>query len=175
VSSRQAEWIMIHSLLRRLRGALGNAVIWASTFFLAAFPVVAAFWVITAGSFPLWSAAVGAAKLYGGMGFLAGGAFSLYLRIAGRNRRLSELRPSWVAWGTGITVCLLAPPLGIYGLGAPVSLAIQVGLITGVLAGFTAMAQVKIAQKALAPGEDSHDELEPGREGLLPGPETETE
>lgn len=166
---------MIHSLLRRLRGALGNAVIWASTFFLAAFPVVAAFWVITAGSFPFWRAAVGAAKLYGGMGFLAGGAFSLYLRIAGRNRRLSELSPSWVAWGTGITVCLLAPPLGIYGLGTPVSLAIQVGLITGALAGFAALAQIKIAQKALTPGEEGHGELESGQKGPLLGPETEAQ
>ncbi len=165
---------MIRHLLRRLRGTLGNALVWASTFFLAAFPVVAVFWVISAGSFPFWSAVLGTARLYGGMGFLAGGAFSLYLGIVGRKRRLSELRPGWVAWGTGLTVCLLLPPLGVFLAGAPVSIAAQVALITGVLAGVMALAQVKIAQKALAPGERGHDELEPRQEGLLPVFEEDT-
>jgi hypothetical protein len=30
---------MIKNVLRRLRGALGNAVVWAGTWFLAAFPL----------------------------------------------------------------------------------------------------------------------------------------
>ncbi len=164
---------MLKNILIRLRGALGNALVWASTFFIAAFPLIAVFWVIASGSFPFWQAAMGAAKLYGGMGFLAGGAFSLYLGIAGRNRRLNELSPSWVAWGTGITVCLLLPPLGVFLGDAPVSIAIEIALITGVLAGFTALAQVKIAQKALAPGEEGPDELESGLGQLLPDPEEE--
>ena len=164
---------MIHKVLRRLRGALGNALVWASTFFLAAFPVIAVFWVISAGSFPYWSAAMGAAKLYGGMGFLAGGAFSLYLGIAGRSRHLSELSPSRIAWGTGATVCLLLPPLGIFLGDAPVSIAIEVAMVTGVLAGLSALGQVKVAQSTLAAGERSHDELGPGQERLLADPETE--
>ena len=45
------------------------------------------------------------------------------------------------------------------------------GLLTAVLSGFTALAQVKIAQKALTAGEDSSVGLEAGPSRSLPDPE----
>jgi hypothetical protein len=164
------------NIFRRLRGALGNALVWASAWFIAAFPLTALSGLVFGlwESAPFWPAAMGAAKLYAGMGFLAGGAFSLYLGMDFRNRRLDELRPGWVALGTGIVVVLLLPPLGVFVGDAPLSRAIEITSITGVLAGFTALAQIKIAQKALTPGEEGHDELESGQERLLPDPEGET-
>jgi len=164
---------LVKNILRRLRGALGNALVWASTWFIAAFPLTVIFRVFGLGSGPFWQGAMGIAPLYAGMGFLAGAAFSLYLGIAGRNRRLNELRPGWVALGTGIATVLLLPPLGVFVGDAPLSRAIEVASFAGVLAGFTALAQIKIAQKALTPGEEGPDELEPGPERLLPDPEGE--
>jgi tellurite resistance protein TehA-like permease len=113
-----------------------------------------------------------------GVGFISGGAFSLYLGIAGRDRRLFELNPGRIALGTGVTVGLLMEAFLIAFVtlrGFPVSVgpSIITASIFGGLAGVTALGQVKIAQKALTPGEEGPDELESGLEQLLPDPEGE--
>jgi len=109
-----------------------------------------------------------------GLGLFAGAGFSIYLGIAGRNRRLKELKPGWVALGTGLAVGFLVPVFGVYFGDAPLARAIEIASYTGVLSGFTAFAQIKIAQKALTPGEKGRDELEPVPERLLPDPEGES-
>ena len=80
--------------------------------------------------------------------------------------------------GTGITVGLLMAVFVVLFVtlrGFPVAGAATMlaSSIAGALAGVTALGQVKIAQKALTPGEAGHDELEPGPERLLPDPEGE--
>ena len=164
---------MIRNIFRRLRGALGNALVWAGTWFVAAFLLTAVFWVGSFGSFPFWPSALGVGQTLSGLGLLAGFGFSLYLGIAGRNRSLNELRPGWVALGTGLAVGFLVPVFGVYFGDAPLARAIEIASYTGVLSGFTALAQIKIAQKALTPGGENHDELEHGPERLLPDPEGE--
>jgi len=161
------------NIFRRLRGALGNALVWASAWFIAAFPLTAVLYLFRLGSAPFWPVAFGLAQTLAGLGLFAGAGFSLYLGIAGRNRRLNELRPGWVALGTGITVGLLVPLFGVYFGDAPLARAIEIASYTGVLSGFTALGQVKIAQSALTSGEEVYDELEPGPERLLPDPEVE--
>jgi hypothetical protein len=164
---------LIKNILRRIRGALGNALVWAGTWFVAAFSLTAVFWVGTFGSFPFWPSALGLVQTLLGLGLLAGFGFSLYLGIAGRNRSLKELRSGWVALGTGLTVGFLVPVFGVYFGDAPLARAIEIASYTGVLSGFTALAQIKIAQKALTRGEAGPDELESGQEQLLPDPEVE--
>lgn len=161
---------MIKNLFRRLRGTAGNALAWASTWFLAAFPLSALNFLIFGfwGSAPFWRSALGMAQTLAGLGLLAGAGFSLYLGITGRRRQLSELKPGWIALGTGIAVGLLFPGLGVYLGDAPLARALEVGTYTGILSGFTALAQVKIAQKALAPGEGPNAELDPRKEQYLP-------
>ena len=163
------------NILRRLRGALGNALVWASAWFIAGFALAALYPIVfdVLPNFTFWSAAMFLAPALAGVGFLSGGAFSLYLGIVGRNRRLNELQPGWVALGTGITVGLLWAAAAIVNAtlrGFPVSpIAImQAFSISAALAGVTALGQVKIAQKALTPGEEGHGELEPVPERLLP-------
>jgi hypothetical protein len=158
--------------LRRLRGALGNAVVWAGTWFLAGFPLTVLFRIMGLGSGPFWQDALGVAQTYAFGGFLAGGAFSLYLGIAGRNQRLGGLKPGWIALGAALTVGIGIPALGIYFGNPQVSLAstVLISSILGGLAGGTAFGQVKIAQGALEPGEEAPDELDVGQEPLLSGP-----
>ncbi len=166
---------MIRNIFRRLRGAAGNALVWASTWFLAAFPLTAlnflvfGFW----GDAPFWSSALGMAQTMAGLGLFAGAGFSLYLGIAGRNRRLRELKPGWVALGTAMAVGVLVPLFGVYFGGAPLARAIEIASYTGILSGFTALAQVKIAQKALSSGEGKQEELEPGSDRSLLDPKVE--
>ena len=107
---------------------------------------------------------------YAGGGFLAGGVFSLYLRIAGRNQRLKELKPGRVGLGSALTVGVIIPGL-FWFFGNP-----QIDLLSGIIisstiglfAGGTALAQVKIAQQALKAGDQDLEELEAASDQLLP-------
>ncbi len=166
---------MISKILQRLRGALGNAVVWASTWFVAAFPLTGVIYLFGYfGSQPFWLTAWGTAMSLTGIGFLAGGAFSLFLGIAGRNHRLHDLKPLRFALGSGITAGLVIPAFGIIvntlgGFPIPLGATVVVASVAAVLTGITALGQIKIAQNALSPGEPSPDVLEPGVERLIPG------
>jgi hypothetical protein len=169
---------LMKNVFRRLRGALGNALVWAGAWFIAAFPLTALAPVIfgTAPGFTYLGAWMFLAPTLAIIGFVSGGAFSVYLGIAGRDRGLNELKPGRVALGTGTTVGLLMAAFLIAFVtlrGFPVSVGptIITASIFGGLAGVTALGQIKIAQKALTPGEEGHDELESGPEQLLPDPE----
>jgi hypothetical protein len=161
---------MIKNIFRRLRGTLGNAMVWAGTWFLAAFPLHVLYWVAGIRYDPFWEGALGTMLTYGAGGFLAGGVFSLYLRIAGRKQRLKELRPGRVGLGSAIVVGVIIPGLAWF-FGNP-----QIDLLSGIIisstiglfAGGTALAQVKVAQQALQAGDEDLEELEAGSDQLLP-------
>ncbi len=170
---------LLKSILRRIRGALGNAVVWASAWFLAAFPLTAVFWAFgLMSSVPFWPFAFGTAQTLAGMGFLAGGAFSLFLSVAGRHKRLIDLGPIRIALGSGLIAGVLVPAFGVvvnaFG-GYPVTVepTIMIAMISGGLAGVTALGTIKVAQSALAPGGDGPDEMGSSRERLLPEPDGE--
>ena len=100
---------MIKNLFRRLRGAFGTATLWAATWFLAAFPLHVMYWVFGIRHGPFWERSLGIMMNYGGIGFLAGGVFSLYLGVAGRNQRLRELRAGRIGLGSALTVGVIVP------------------------------------------------------------------
>ena len=161
---------MIKNVFRRLRGALGNAVVWAGTWFLAAFPLHVLYWVAGIRYDSFWEGALGTMLTYAGGGFLAGGVFSLHLSIAGRNQRLKELSPGRVGLGSALTVGVVIPGL-FWFFGDPqidVLSGIIISSTIGAFAGGTALAQVKLAQRALTAGEGSPEELESAEEQLLP-------
>jgi hypothetical protein len=168
---------MISNVLRRLRGALGNAMVWASTWFVAAFPLTALFYFFGYfGSQPFWPIALGTATSLTGIGFLAGTAFSLFLGIAGRNHRLQDLRSFRFALGSGITAGLIIPVFGIVvntlgGFPIPLGPAVAVASVAAALTGFTAFGQIKIAQNALKAGHGNLVELDTASEQLLPAEE----
>jgi len=161
---------MIKNLFRRLRGAFGNAMVWATTWFLAAFPLHVLYWVFGIRPGPFWERALGMMLIYGGAGFLAGGVFSLYLSVAGRNQGLRELKPGRVGLGSAVTVGVVIPGLFWYFGDPQISLAsgIIISSTVGAFAGGTALAQVKIAQGALKAGEGGPEELKAPEEQLLP-------
>lgn len=159
---------MIKNLFRRLRGALGNAIVWAATWFLAAFPLHMMYWVLGVRSGPFWETALGMMLNYAGGGFLAGAVFSIYLGLAGRNQRLAELKPGRVGLGSALTVGVIIPGM-IWFFGNP-----QIDLLSGLIisstiglfAGGTALAQVKVAQRALGTGSESIASLPEQSEAL---------
>jgi hypothetical protein len=161
---------MIKNLFRRLRGTLGNATVWAATWFLAAFPLHVMYWVLGVRTGPFWETALGMMLTYAGGGFLAGALFSVYLGIAGRNQRLAELNPGRVGLGSALTVGVVIPGMFWY-FGDPqidVLSGIIISSTIGLFAGGTALAQLSIAQRALKAGDGEPEELEAASEQLLP-------
>lgn len=162
------------NLFRRLRGALGNALVWAGAWFIAAIPLTALAPLIfpTTPNFTYLGALMFLAPTLAVIGFVSGGAFSTYLGIAGRHKGLGELNPGRIAVGTGITVGLLMAAflslfVSLRGFPLVFGPMILTSAIFGGVAGVTALGQVKIAQKALSAGEEGPEELEPGSEGPL--------
>ena len=141
-------------LFRRLRGAFGNAVVWAGGWFAAALAVFATVSVL--GGFPETSLAEGleTAVRFGIVGGIAGTAFSSVIRLVYHGRRLSEI--SWVRFGiggaivTGVFMPLFFQTMNLLsgdGL-VPWALVLDDALLTAVFGGAAAAVSLKIAQHA---------------------------
>jgi len=161
----------VGNIFRRLRGALGNALVWGVGWFTSAFTVFAALRV--AGIIPpaiSWEAGLDTAIRLGVMGVIAGGAFSSVIRLLYHGRRLSEI--SWVRFGIGgaVVTGLFVPTFIsvmrlIEGDGfLPLESLLTNGLIAAVFGGAAAGGSLKLAQLAdtLLPGrsQDQLDRLE---------------
>jgi hypothetical protein len=96
------------NIFRRLRGAVGNAVVWGLGWTTLGLVVAAAGKV--AGVFPLsWLDTIGVAVRFGIVGGIAGGAFSLAIGLLYRGRRVSELSPVRFGIGGGIVAGVFVP------------------------------------------------------------------
>ncbi len=156
------------NIFRRLRGALGNALVWGVGWFTAALAVFAALRVV--GILPdtvSWAAGLELAIKFGIVGCIAGGAFSSVIRLLYHGRRLSEI--SWLRFGivggvvTGLFVPVFMQTMNLLsgdGL-VPWELVLDDGLLTAVFGGAAAGGSLKLAQLAdtLLPGR-SQDQLD---------------
>lgn len=102
----------VEDILRRLRGAFGNAVVWGVAWFMAAFVVAAVLLVlgVVAPGDSIWIALLGLPIRIGLAGFFAGGAFSLVISLLYGGRRLADI--SWMRFGLGggLATALFMPP-----------------------------------------------------------------
>ncbi|MDP3675881.1 MAG: hypothetical protein Q8R44_12435 [Novosphingobium sp.] len=161
----------VDNIFRRLRGALGNALVWGVGWFTAAFAGFAVLRV--AGILPetlSWAQGLGVAIRFGIVGVFAGGAFSSVIRLLYHGRRLSEI--SWVRFGiggavvTGLFVPVFLQTMNLLsgdGL-VPWELVLDDGLGTAAFGGVAAAVSLKLAQRAVTvlPGrsQDQLDRLE---------------
>lgn len=166
--------------VRVWRAALRNALVWGGAWFvlaIAAFAVLAVVGFVPPGIG--WLDRIGMAIRVGIVGVLAGAAFSTFIRLRYRGRRLSEL--SWVRFGLagGVLTGLLVPAymqtfnlLSGDGL-VPWALIRGDILVSTVFGAVAAGSSLRLAQLAEArlPG-GNHDRLEspepPRRLGHLP-------
>ena len=142
-------------LLRRMRGALGNALAWG-----LAWTPAGALWAASPWG-PGVSAIVGVMVEFGAMGFVAGGAFSVVLGLVENRRRLHELSlPRFAMWGAagGLTMGLLVNTVGVFiqnvlGTPAPIlSLGnLAVGGVLAVLSAGSAAGSLVIARRVSDP------------------------
>lgn len=100
---------------------------------------------------PFWQFAAVVAQNFAGFGFLSGGAFSLVLGVAGRNKSLEELNAGLFGLGGAVTAGLFLPIFtmvvsGLGGLPVPLAATAIISGIAATLAGATAYGTIKIAQ-----------------------------
>jgi len=140
--------------LKRLRGIIGNGVVWATGWAVGA--VVLTLLVPLALGFPSGAGILGgilkAAGVFGGLGFLCGSAFSVYLGVVGRNKRLKDLGPLRYALRGAVASGVILPILAfaLPGSGDFHFWVRTFGMagITIVLGGLSAFATVKLAQRS---------------------------
>ncbi len=140
-------------LLRRLRGAVGNALVWGAGWFAfatAVFSVQQLFGL--ADPTDSWLDVFRSAAKFGVMGTIAGGAFSTFIGLWYRGRRVSEI--SWVKFGLGGgLVTGLFVPTFIFVMRLisgddflPLRHLVFNGMVSAVLGGAAAAVSMKIAQ-----------------------------
>ena len=156
------------NIVKRLRGALGNALVWGagwSAFALLVFTVLRLAGVLPkSGS---WLQGLGLAARFGIVGFVAGGAFAGIMRFVYHGRRLRDI--NWVRFGiaggiaTGVFVPLFLQAMNVIsgdGL-VPWRLVLDDALWTAVFGGVVAGGSLRLAQRAdaiaPAPNQDRLD------------------
>lgn len=156
------------NLFRRLRGAVGNAVVWGAGWATLGFAVFATLKV--AGVLPAeasWLDAVTLAAKVGIVGGVAGTAFSAAVGLLYRGRRLSDISAVRFGVGGGIMAGLFVPAFFqamnlLTGDGlVPLGLILDDVAWAVVFGGIAAGASLKLAQRA--------DTLLPGRSQDRPG------
>ena len=142
----------------RLRGAIGMAMVW-----MIAWSVIGVVYGLgmgwLTGSGLVGAAAISGAKLFAGMGFVAGGLFSVLLRLAEGRRRFDELSIGrLVTWGGagGLVIGGVGSLTGVGGSGFGLEGAIVTG-VTTVLGGVSAAATLGVARAAERPAVEAGD------------------
>jgi hypothetical protein len=159
-------FMALGDMLKRLRGALGNALVWGVGWLTVGVVVLTTLRVVGVLTFP-WVDLVAFAVRMGIVGAVAGGAFSVAIGLLYHGRRLSEI--SWVRFGiggglvTGMFVPLFLQTMNLLsgdGL-VPWELVLDDGLWTAVFGGVMAGGSLKLAQlgDTLLPG-GTQDQLD---------------
>lgn len=146
------------NLQQRLRGAFGNAVVWGVGWALAGAAIISVVYALGfAGGRTLLDSIGAAVSSFGVLGFLAGGAFSVYLGAIGRRKQIHELSAGRTAVIAGLLTAVSVPlfRIGIQALGAsfivPIEVIVLTSLLPGTLGALTAFGTIKLAQGSLGP------------------------
>ena len=150
----------MNTALRRIRGALGNAVVWGAVWFGATAALVAGANLLFGGRFYLPSMLF-SSTMVGAVGALTGGMFSAYVAANFKRSRLDDLSPLGIAVGGGLVATLVALILivvlsgvtGNWSLLGLTDVAFPVGF-SAVLGSLTGSSSIKLAQRALPEAED---------------------
>lgn len=167
----------MRSILRRLRGALKNGLMWSGAWALATVGFSALFRVLGLGQAIPFLQAVPSLLIGGAVvGFVAGVGFSLALAAAFRHRELQEISVSSFSLVGASVAGVLVPglfyaPLLLSGTIVPPIVLVTNLVGAAILGGSTAFGMIRLAKAApasisesdptlLSPGDHALDELE---------------
>jgi len=156
----------VAGIFRRLRGAVGNALVWGAGWFTAFIALVGTLRLL--GIFPglRWVDVLGLAIRVGVVGTFAGAAFAGAITVLYRGRRLSEISAVRFGIGGGLVSGLFIPPflqlLNILSGTGPIPWGLlldDIPLVT-VLGGLAAAGSLKFAQLAIAGSDEAQVRVE---------------
>ncbi|HEX2079380.1 MAG TPA: hypothetical protein VHG08_16765 [Longimicrobium sp.] len=161
----------VESIVRRLRGAVVNAVVWGAAWFgltVASFAAVRVTGAALEGVSLLDAIFVGMRA--GVIGGVAGGAFSVFISLFYGGRRLSAISPVRFGGGGGIVAGLFVPAFFVTanllsGQRLPALELVTYGGMAALFGGVAAGASMWFAQRAETwsiGGPDQHDRLHAG-------------
>ena len=163
-------------ILRRLRGALGNALVWGVGWFIAGGALVLGTSLFEPRP-PVLTAEVVRIVLMGATGIavagaITGGVFSAYIAANFRRKRLGEISPLRFALGGSlvtVALALIVIYVGSFFSDWPLFLGdlLEPVLIYGSIGAVTGYGTIKLAQRALPPGETAAA-LEGGSQQTVP-------
>ncbi len=141
-------------LLRRLRGALGNAVFWGLAWFVIGFVVIAAERLLASGTI-FFPDLIFLSVFAGLIGSITGGVFSAFVAARFRHMRLDDLKAGQFALGGVLIGVLASLLLQVLGFGSTILIPSDLGylvwgmVVYGTIGGVTALGTIKIAQRSL--------------------------
>ena len=144
----------MRTLFKRLRGAFANAMAWGAAWFGASFALLTTLYLTVGLPVPdPWRFILYVTANFGITGFLTGGAFAAFVRLAFRNRPLLDIKVSRFAVGGAVIAGLLSPAVTwiarmSVGPGVVLGDLIMSGVWAAVFGGVTAGFTVKLAQQA---------------------------
>ena len=135
--------------LRRVRGALGVGVTWATGWGLAG----GLYWLVRTGSEVGLDIALYSGSQYAGLGFIAGMTFSAVLLMTEGRRRFDELRiPRFAAWGAlggfvlGAVYAAGLVALGLGGTAAALAQVLGIATVLGASCAGTSLALARASE-----------------------------
>lgn len=157
---------MSGDLLRRLRGALRNGVVWGAGFAVGGFGLFSILRLTGVLSRGDWLQGASLALRMGFIGFIAGGAFSSVVGLLYHGRRLRDI--NWIRFAiaggvvTGAFVPLFLQAMNILTDGHPIAwgLVLDDGVWAAVFGASAAGISLKLAQRADAANRKGQDKLE---------------
>ena len=154
----------MRNVLKRLRAALGNAVVWGLGWFGASAATFSFLHLTGLLTDFTWSAVLESATNFGIIGFVAGAAFAGFIRLAYHGRELLEVSRVRFALGGTMLPALLVPALIVVGrlltsvAPLPLDMLATSGVWAGLFGGVTAAGSLELARhasRALPPGRSS--------------------
>ncbi len=163
------------TIFRRLRGALGNALVWGTGWFMAAYGLFTGYALLSSRTPLSWvfsfMAFLGAVRI-GVVGALTGALFSAYVAANFRHRKLQDISAGRFALGAGLVTALPFLVISLWGnltTGWPFFLrdALEPLLYYAPIGVITGYGSLKLAKRGLPPGRHEA-EPEAGDGALLP-------
>jgi hypothetical protein len=138
------------AFLRRLRGAIGNALAWAISWFGASLALLSAMKLV--GALPAWELVLYVAANIGVTGLLTGGVFSAFLRAAYADRPLLSIRVGRLALAGAAIAATCTPLVGLVLRSLAGQAIVAADLLAGaplaaVLGALTAGGTIHVAQR----------------------------
>lgn len=139
----------MREILTRIRGAIGNAFVWAAAWAVGSIVLLTLFVILGIDPvIPPGAAVLRIAARFGLTGFVVGAGFSGFLAYVYRDERITSIRSAPFILGGAVVSAIVAPMAG--------ASAVIGAILGGATAGLTLTAAKRVERHALGDGGSEH-------------------